>query len=203
MKFFSIVLAVALVVSFAGVATAGNSGHGSKATTTTTKGTTTAKAATVSETTPSAHVVTVATDANATMIEACERKMVDCYKTHDNDTFANFVDPNCWMGGPNGFMPATVVAGNLGQYALTNYAVANFKTYCINPSTYFTTYTYTCNGTYNGKECPSGPYYCSSVWTKRGNDWKVAYHQESIGTAGTNGFTTPTPTASKKPAGKH
>lgn len=121
-----------------------------------------------------------ATDASA-VLEAKERQMCDAFKNKDSAAFMALVDPKGWGVDPNGVMPVSQVPDMMKQCEIRSYMIDNFKTVMVNNDAYIATYRYKADATMAGQPYPPGPWYVTTVWAKRGKDWKAVFHQETLG----------------------
>lgn len=118
-------------------------------------------------------------DITATL-EAKERQILDSFKSKDSAAFLNLIDPNGWYVDPNGIQPASSGVDMMKQVEMKSYTIESYKTYMIDKDAYVATFVWNGDATFNGGPYPSGPWYCSTTWAKRGKDWKAVYHQESL-----------------------
>ncbi|HYT67539.1 MAG TPA: nuclear transport factor 2 family protein [Vicinamibacterales bacterium] len=109
---------------------------------------------------------------------ANERKINDAVAKGDKAAFTALVAPNAWSADGNGFMKVSDFVPMLDQYKVTSWEIADEKVSWIDNNTAIVTYKWTGAGTFQGQPLPS-PVYASSVWTKKGDKWLVAFHQES------------------------
>lgn len=112
-------------------------------------------------------------------LRALEVKVNDTFKNHDSQTFLSMIDPNAMSVDAMGFTPASQVAGMFPDMQVNSYSIEGYKVYPIEKGVYLATYTWKGDGTYKGQPWPSLTY-CSSIWAKRGADWKCVFHQESL-----------------------
>ena len=117
----------------------------------------------------------------AAKLEENERKVQEAFKAKDAKTFMDMVDSDGWAADMTGFMPVSGVPDMMKDMELKSYTMEGFKALMIDHDAYVVTYTWKCEGSMKGQAMPAGPYYCSTVWHKKGNDWKAIYHQESLG----------------------
>ena len=113
-------------------------------------------------------------------LEAKERQMQEAFKNKDVQLFMSMTDPDGWSADPNGFQPVSSVGEMIKQCEVRSYSMEDFKTQMIDRDAYITRYVWKGDATFNGQPYPAGPWYCSTVWSKRGKDWKAVYHQESM-----------------------
>jgi hypothetical protein len=117
-------------------------------------------------------------------MEAMEHKINDAFKNQDAKTFLSLVDQNGWSVDAMGFTPVTVLAGSLKDFVVKSYSIEGYKVMLIDKNTCLATYTWKGEGSYKGEAFPPVPSYCSTVWTKRGKEWKAIFHQESMAMGG-------------------
>jgi hypothetical protein len=118
-------------------------------------------------------------DVSATL-EAKERQMQEIVKNKDIDGFMSMVDPDGWSADANGFMPVSAMRDMMKDIDVRSYTVDEFKAMMVTRDVYITHYVWKGDASFKGQTYPSGPWYCSTVWAKRGKDWKAMYHQESM-----------------------
>ncbi len=121
---------------------------------------------------------TGANDMTATL-QALEIKVNDAIKNRDTKTFLSLVDPNGWLVDEMGFTPVSQLVGIIKDMTVKSYSIEGYKATMIDKNTYLTTFTWKGDETYKGEAGPPLTY-CSSIWVKRGNDWKAVFHQETL-----------------------
>ena len=122
-------------------------------------------------------------DISATL-EAKERMIQEAFKNRDIAGFNAQVDANGWAIDPSGIMAVSSVPEMMKQVEIRSYTIEGYKTMMIDPNVYVSTYTYNGDATMAGQPFPNGPWYCSTVWAKKGKDWKAVYHQETLSMQG-------------------
>ncbi len=122
-------------------------------------------------------------DLSATL-EVKERRVQEAFKNHDLPTFMSMVDANAWQIDPNGIMPVSAVPEMMKDVTVRSYTMENFKTVMIDPDACVATYVFNGDASYKGEPYPAGPWYCSTVWAKRGKEWKAVFHQETLSMQG-------------------
>ena len=118
-------------------------------------------------------------DMTATL-EAKERAMQEAFKAKDVQAMMSNIDPNGWMADPSGFSPCSKLPDMIKGTDVKSYTLDGFKAQMVDKDCYIATYTWSGDASMNGQPYPAGPYYCSTVWSKRGKDWKAVYHQETM-----------------------
>jgi hypothetical protein len=113
-------------------------------------------------------------------LEANDRKILEAIKAKDLKTFMDMVDPNGMSADAMGFMPTSGMGDMMKDMDMRSYTIDGYKTIMIDHDAYISTFTWTGDASYKGQAMPNGPYYCSTVWRKKGDDWKAVYHQESL-----------------------
>ena len=119
------------------------------------------------------------TDITATL-EAKERDINEAIKAKDSAKMMTMIDSDGWMADGMGFNPVSAIPEMLKDMELRSYTMDGVKSMKIDKDAYILTYTWKGDATMKGQLMPAAPYYCSTVWAKRGNDWKAVYHQESM-----------------------
>ena len=114
------------------------------------------------------------------ILEANEKKFHDALKNRDEKGFMALVDPDGLSVDPNGFAPVSVVPEMMKQIVIRSYSISGFKTLMVDKECHVAIYTWNGEATYKGQPYPGGPWYCSTVWAKRGGDWRAIYHQETL-----------------------
>lgn len=115
------------------------------------------------------------------MIEKMERQAMEAFKGKDDKTFMSVVDPAGWMIDPSGISPISDAVEMMKQTELESYTIKNYTVHKIGENACLATFVNTYDGTMGGQPYPPGPWYCSTVWTRHGNDWKAVFHQETLG----------------------
>ena len=115
------------------------------------------------------------------MLQDKERQVQDAFKNKDVEKFMSLVDSKAWSADPSGFAPVSAVQEMMKQAEVRSFTMSDFKLLMISKEAYVLAYTWNGEGTMAGQPYPPGPWYCSTVWTKQGKDWKAVYHQETLG----------------------
>lgn len=116
----------------------------------------------------------------STMLEAKERQVQEAFKNKDEKTFMSLVDPAAWMADPSGIASVSAAPEMMKQTDIQSYTIKDYAVHMIAKDVYVTTFVWNGVGMMGGQPYPPGPWYCSTVWAKRGNDWKAVYHQETL-----------------------
>ena len=109
---------------------------------------------------------------------ASEMKINEAVAKGDKAAFNALVTPDAWSADGTGFMKVSDFSGMMEQLKLTTWKIADEKVTWASADTAVVTYTWTGSGTFQGQKLPAKTY-VSTVWTKRGDKWLAAYHQES------------------------
>jgi hypothetical protein len=64
------------------------------------------------------------------------------------------------------------------QLKVKTWKISDEKVTWVDPNTAVVTYKWTGSGTFQGQPFPPNVF-ASTVWTKKGDKWLAAYHQES------------------------
>jgi len=96
----------------------------------------------------------------------------------DKAAFTALVAPDAWSADNNGFMKVSDFVPMLDQVKVTTWKMADAKVSWIDANNAVVGYTWTGAGTFQGQKMP-GKVYAATVWTKKGDKWLAAYHQES------------------------
>ena len=113
-------------------------------------------------------------------LEANEKKVNEAFKNHDEKGFMALIDPNGWSVDPMGVSPSSAAIEMMKQVDIKSYTLTGYKTMMVDKDCYIATYTWNGDATFKGQPYPAGPWYCSTVWTKRGKEWIAVFHQESL-----------------------
>ncbi len=122
-------------------------------------------------------------DMTATL-EAKERQVMEAFKNRDAKTFMSLVDADAWQIDPMGLAPVSSVPEMMNDMEVRSYTVADYKTHVINADVCVATFTWNADASMKGEALPAGPWYCSTVWAKRGKEWKAVFHQETLSMQG-------------------
>ena len=118
-------------------------------------------------------------DVSATL-EAKEKSINDAFKNHDDKGFMALVDPTGWSVDPMGVSAVSGAVEMMKQVEIKSYTLTGYKTFMVDKDCYVSTYTWNGDATFKGQPYPAGPWYCSTVWAKRGKEWKAVFHQETL-----------------------
>jgi hypothetical protein len=118
-----------------------------------------------------------------TVLQGYEMKVCQAFKDKDSAAFLSYVDPNGWSADAMGFTPVSQVPSMMKDYEVTSFSIDDFKVQMIDADAYVATYVWKGTGSYKGEAFPAVPVYCSTVWSKKGDDWKAVYHQETFAMA--------------------
>jgi len=118
-------------------------------------------------------------DITATL-KAKEMAINDAFKARDAAKMNMYIDANALMADNTGFMTLTQMQDLMKDVECRSYTIDNYKTMMIDKDAYVATYNWTADASYKGQPYPPGPYYASTVWAKKGKDWKAVYHQETM-----------------------
>ena len=114
-------------------------------------------------------------------LKAQEMAINDAFKARDAAKLNMYIDANAVMADNTGFMTLPQMFDVMKDVTVNGYTIDNYKTMMIDKDAYVATYNWTCDATYKGQTYPQGPYYASTVWAKKGKEWKAVYHQETMG----------------------
>lgn len=109
---------------------------------------------------------------------ANERKIADALMKKDKTAFTALVPGDSWTIDGNGLMKASEMAAGLDQLVIKSYTISDEKVSWVDANTAILTYKWTGSGSFAGQPFPS-PVWASTVWTKKGDKWVAAFHQET------------------------
>jgi hypothetical protein len=109
---------------------------------------------------------------------ANEHKINEAVAKHDTAGFSALVTPDAGSADGNGFMKVADFIPMMDQMKVNSWKISDEKVQWIDASTAIVGYTWTGSGTFQGQRVPPKTY-CATVWTKKGDKWVAAYHQES------------------------
>jgi len=109
---------------------------------------------------------------------ANERKVNDAVAKGDKNAFMSLVSPNAWSADSNGFMKISDFTAAFDQIKITNWSISDEKVSWIDANNAVVTYKWNGAGTFQGQAMAPATY-ASSLWTKKGDKWVIAFHQES------------------------
>jgi Domain of unknown function (DUF4440) len=109
---------------------------------------------------------------------ANENKISEAVAKGDKATFTAMVTPDAWSADGTGIMKVSDFITMFDQLKVTNWKIIEPKVQWVDANNAIVIYTWTGAGTFQGQPIP-GKVYCATVWTKKGDTWLAAYHQES------------------------
>lgn len=109
---------------------------------------------------------------------AGEQKLNEAVAKGDKATFTSMVGPDAWSADGNGFAKVSDFVTMFDQLKVTTWKISDSKVQWIDAGNAIVLYTWTGAGTFAGQPIPS-KVYAATVWTKKGDKWLAAYHQES------------------------
>lgn len=109
---------------------------------------------------------------------ANERKIADALMKKDKAAFTALVPGDSWTLDGNGLMKASEIAATLDQLVINSYTISDEKVSWVDANTAVLTYKWTGAGSFAGQPFPS-TVWASTVWTKKGDKWVAAFHQET------------------------
>jgi hypothetical protein len=117
----------------------------------------------------------------ADAIIAKERQVLDALMKKDAATFNSLVASDAILNGPNGRMKvADFTKDAFGpDYTLSNSAIEDPQVMMIDKDAAILTYKSTGTETFKG-QTQTASSYATSIWVKRGGQWKAIFHQESL-----------------------
>jgi len=120
----------------------------------------------------------------AAQLEAHERKIWDALKAKDSKAFLALVDANAWAIDPAGMMPASKFVETLPDVEFRSIEATGFRATMLTKDVYVLTCTSTVDGSFKGQPYPSGPWYNSTIYVKKGKTWMPVFHQETLAMPG-------------------
>lgn len=112
-------------------------------------------------------------------IIANENKMMDALAKKDKAAFSALVTPEAiGLDSMMGVMKTSDFIAMIDQVTVTNWKISDEKVHWIDPNNAVIAYKWTGTGTFQGQKFPS-PVWASTIWTKKGDKWLAAFHQES------------------------
>ena len=110
---------------------------------------------------------------------ANENKINESVAKGDKATFTSFIAPDAWSADGTGIMKVSDFVALFDQLKLApGWKILDPKVQWLDANNAIVIYTWTGSGTFQGQPIPSKTY-VSTVWTKKGDKWLAAYHQES------------------------
>jgi hypothetical protein len=122
---------------------------------------------------------------------ANETKMNEAVAKGDKATFTSMLAPDAWSADGTGIMKVSEFVTMFDQVKITSWKIVDPKVQWVDANNAIVIYTWTGAGTFQGQPFPTKTY-VSTVWTKKGDKWLAAYHQES------EAAKTPAPAPAKK-----
>ncbi len=120
-----------------------------------------------------------APNAKDAAIIANERKLSEFVAKKDKAGFTSMVTQDAiGLDAMMGVMKTSDFAGMLDQVTMTAWKISDEKVHWIDANTAVIAYKWTGTGTVQGQKFPS-PVWASTVWTKKGDKWLAAFHQET------------------------
>jgi hypothetical protein len=112
-------------------------------------------------------------------IIANERKLMEFVAKKDKAGFTAMVTPDAiGLDAMMGVMKTSDFAAMLDQVSITTWKISDEKVHVIDANNAVIAYKWTGTGTFQGQNFPS-PVWASTVWTKKGDKWLAAFHQET------------------------
>ena len=109
---------------------------------------------------------------------ANENKINDAVAKGDKAAFTALMTADAWSIDGMGLMKVSEFAGMLDQLKIKTWKLSDEKVSWVDPNTAIVTSKWTGSGTFQGQPVPAVTY-ASTVWTKKGDKWLAAFHQES------------------------
>jgi hypothetical protein len=110
-----------------------------------------------------------------------EKQLWEAWKNNNAEPFSKALAPNAvaiTSEGPKEGLQPVVQDLMSGNCKVNSYSLENFKTTWINSNTALLTYKGNQDAVCEGQKVPSAVW-ASTIYVKRGNDWKAMFHQES------------------------
>ena len=111
-------------------------------------------------------------------LEASERGIWEAFKNKDKDAFLKIVDKDAFGADPMGFSSVAMMPDMMSDLDVRSYTLQDVKSTKVSSDAYLLTYTAQQDCSFKGQALP-GTVYVSTLYVKRGNDWKGFYHQET------------------------
>ena len=109
---------------------------------------------------------------------ANENKINEAVAKGDKAAFSALITADAWSVDGMGAMKVSDFAATLDQMKVKTWKISDEKIAWVDANTAIVTYKWTGSGTYQGQPFPPVTY-ASTVWTKKGDKWLAAFHQES------------------------
>ena len=116
------------------------------------------------------------------LLQDNERKINECWERKDKATFLSMVDPDGISADGSGFSRVADAAEMMNDFTVANLTLDAMKVTAIDKDACIVTYSWKGDASYKGQAMPPGPNYASTVWVKRGKEWKAVFHQETMAT---------------------
>lgn len=111
-------------------------------------------------------------------ILANEMKITEAVAKGDKATFTSMVAPDAWSADSTGIIKVSDFVTMFDQLKVSNWKITDPKILWVDANNVIVLYTWTGAGTFHGQPLPP-KVYAATVWTKKGDQWLTAYHQES------------------------
>jgi len=111
-------------------------------------------------------------------LEARERAISDAFKNKDAAAFMKIVDKDGFGADPSGFSSVSMMGDMMKDYDVRSFTIDDAKATKISADAYLFTYTSHQDVSYKGQPLPN-TVYASTLYVKRGNEWRAFYHQET------------------------
>jgi len=115
------------------------------------------------------------------VLEAHEHNIWAALKKKDVDAMAALVEPGAWAVDPGGIRSVDDFMKEMADYEVRSYEMHNVQSKMLTKDVYVLTFQTTVDASFKGQAMPAGPWYCSTVYTKRTNGWVPVFHQETLG----------------------
>ena len=109
---------------------------------------------------------------------ANETKLNEAVAKGDKATFTAMVAPDAWSADGTGITKVSDFITMFDQVKITSWKITDPKVQWVDANNAIVIYTWTGAGTFQGQPFPTKTY-VATVWTKKGDKWLAAYHQES------------------------
>jgi hypothetical protein len=109
---------------------------------------------------------------------ANEMKVTEAVAKGDKATFTSMVANDAWSADNTGITKVSDFVTMFDQIKVSTWKITDPKVLLVDANNAVVIYTWTGAGTFQGQPIPS-KVYAATVWTKKGEKWLVAYHQES------------------------
>jgi hypothetical protein len=129
---------------------------------------------------PRTQTAATKTDLTA-VLEAHEQNIWAALKKKDTAAMAALVEPGAWAIDPSGVASVDDFIKMMPEYEVRGFEMHNVQSKMITKDVYVLTFQTTVDASFKGQPMPSGPWYCSTVYTKRTKGWIPVFHQETLG----------------------